>query len=202
MSADEVVDAIGVVPGQATSVWKRIPLEEAKKGSKIAVVERHHATGNVGVAPIVGFGLLRGAIASTVAHDSHNIVVVGTNDTDMLEAVQALRNSGGGLVVVDGQVLRHLPLSIGGLMANATYEEVARDYVRVLDAAKGLCDGTLENPFMTLSFLPLAVIPELKLTDLGLVDVVKGQLVANRGVHVQYEDVQDVDDLYPPTPFT
>ncbi|HSG81977.1 MAG TPA: adenine deaminase [Gemmatimonadota bacterium] len=138
---------------------------------KIAVIERHRATGNVGVGFVRGFGLKRGAIASTVAHDNHNIVVVGTSDDEMMAAARTVAESGGGqAVVADGKVLAAVPLPIAGLMSDLPLEEV-RDRVAAMGAAARQLGGTLPDPLMTMSFLALAVIPELKITDLGLVDV-------------------------------
>jgi adenine deaminase len=138
---------------------------------KLAVFERHRATGNVGVGLVHGFGLQAGALASSVAHDAHNVGVVGTNDADMLAAVRAVADLQGGLVVVRrGTVLASLPLPIGGLMSDLPFEEVAARLDQVEAAARQLgCH--VERPFMALSFLALSVIPSLKLTDRGLVDV-------------------------------
>jgi len=138
---------------------------------KIAVIERHRATGNVGVGFVKGFGLKRGAIASTVAHDNHNIVVVGASDADMLAAARAVGETNGGQVVVaDGRILAGVPLPIAGLMSDLPLEEVKERVAAMTRAAREL-GGTLPDPLMTMSFLALAVIPELKITDLGLVDV-------------------------------
>ena len=144
---------------------------------KIAVVERHCATGNVGIGFVRGFGLKRGAIGSTVAHDSHNLVIVGTNDQDMLKVVETIRKMGGGLVVVsEEKVLASLPLPIAGLMADLSVVEVDHRLKSLLNAAKRLgCN--IPDPFMTLSFLSLPVIPDLKLTDKGLVDVGQFKIV-------------------------
>jgi adenine deaminase len=138
---------------------------------KIAVIERHRGTGNVGLGFVRGFGLERGAIASTVAHDNHNIVVVGASDADMMSAARTVAESGGGqAVVADGRLLAHVPLPIAGLMSDLPLEEV-RDRVDAMTRAVRELGGTLPDPLMTMSFLALAVIPELKITDLGLVDV-------------------------------
>ncbi len=144
---------------------------------KMAVVERHKATGNVGLGLVQGFGLARGALASSVAHDSHNIVVVGTTDDDMLAAVLAVKQMGGGLVcVADGKVLAGLPLPVAGLLSERRMQDVATGIADCIDAAHEM-GCKLDDPFMTLSFLCLPVIPELKLTDRGLVDVNKFQFV-------------------------
>lgn len=144
---------------------------------KIAVIERHNATGNIGLGFVRGFGLKRGAIASTVAHDNHNIVIVGTDDDDMLAAARTVAASGGGqAVVAGGQTLASVPLSIAGLMSELPLEEV-RDRVEAMTQAARQLGGTLPDPLMTMSFLALAVIPQLKITDLGLVDVAEFRLV-------------------------
>jgi adenine deaminase len=144
---------------------------------KIAVMERHRATGNVGLGFVQGFGLKRGAIGSSVAHDSHNLVIVGTNDEDMLETVMAIQKMGGGLAVVSGgKVLASLPLPIAGLMTDGSVIQVNHQLETLLQAAKSL-GCKLPDPFMTVSFISLPVIPELKITDKGLVDVNKFKIV-------------------------
>jgi adenine deaminase len=144
---------------------------------KMAVIERHHGTGNVGLGLVTGVGLTQGAIASSVAHDSHNLVVIGASDQEMRSAVAAIAEMGGGLVVVaDGQVRARCPLPIAGLMSEQPIEEV-RDQVEALSEAAHTLGCTLPDPFMTLSFLALPVIPRLKLTDKGLVDVERFELV-------------------------
>lgn len=142
---------------------------------KIAVVERHKKTGNIGLALVDKFGLENGAIASTVAHDSHNIVVIGDSDEDMLLAIKELERVGGGITLVSqGKVLDTLVLSIGGLMSEEPLDLVNDKLNKMLDIAyeKLKVNRDIE-PFMTLSFIPLPVIPDLKLTDLGLFDVGK-----------------------------
>jgi adenine deaminase len=144
---------------------------------KIAVVERHHGTGNLGLGLVKGVGLLEGAIASTVAHDSHNLVVIGTSDDEMRAAVAAVASMGGGQVVVAQEEVRALcPLPIAGLMSGRPLEEV-RDQVAELTRAAHSQGCTLPDPLMTMSFLALPVIPHLKLTDRGLVDVDAFQIV-------------------------
>jgi adenine deaminase len=150
--------------------------DPARDLAKIAVIERHHATGRVGLGFVTGFGLQRGAFASTVAHDAHNIIVVGVDDDAMAACVARLAELGGGIVVVDGERTVELPLPVAGLVSDAPAEEV----VECLDAAHAaLADmGVgLGAPFMALSFLGLSVIPSLKLTDHGLVDVERGEVV-------------------------
>lgn len=138
---------------------------------KIAVVERHRATGNIGLGFVKGFGLKSGALASSVAHDAHNIVCIGCTDGDMHTAVKAVEEMKGGLAVVrDGRLVEGLALPIGGLMSDRPLGEVAEGWRKMRRAAAGL-GCTLEEPFMVLSFLALPVIPDLKITDRGLVDV-------------------------------
>jgi adenine deaminase len=144
---------------------------------KIAVVERHKETENIGLGFVKGFGLKEGAIASSVAHDSHNIIVVGARDEDMAQAVHGIAEMHGGLIVVkEGKVLASLPLPIGGLMSDRSIEEV-QDKLILLHRAAREMECTLEEPFMALSFLALPVIPELKITDMGLVDVTRFEIV-------------------------
>jgi len=138
---------------------------------KITVIERYGATGNMGLGFVKGFGLKEGALASSVAHDSHNIVCIGCSDGDIYEAVKAVEEMRGGLAAVkDGQVVDRLALPIGGLMSDRPLQEVAEGWRKMRRAAADL-GCTLEEPFMVLSFMALPVIPELKITDRGLVDV-------------------------------
>jgi adenine deaminase len=140
---------------------------------KLVVVERHRATGNVGVGFVRGFKLRKGALASTVAHDAHNVVVVGVSDEDILAAIAALVKMQGGLVAVaEGQVQAALALPIAGLVSDQPLDRVMQD-VSALDAAAHALGCDLPAPFMSLSFVSLSPIPELKLTDQGLIDAVK-----------------------------
>jgi len=140
---------------------------------KVAVIERHNKTGNIGLALVEKFGLKNGAIASTVAHDSHNIIVIGDNDEDMLTAVDELERVGGGITLVsDGRVLETLRLSIGGLMSEESLEIVDEQLNKMLEIAYEKLNVNKDiEPFMTLSFIALPVIPDLKITDLGLFNV-------------------------------
>jgi adenine deaminase len=177
---------IGVVPNQiiTTALLLSPKIKDGKVVSdvdrdilKMGVVERHKATGNVGLGLVQGFGLASGALASSVAHDSHNIVVVGVSDEEMLAAVMAVKQMGGGLVAVaDGKILASLPLPVAGLLSERCMRDVAEGIAECINAAHTL-GCKLEDPFMTLSFLCLPVIPELKLTDKGLVDVREFRLV-------------------------
>lgn len=144
---------------------------------KIAVVERHRATGNIGKGFIKSFGLQRGAIAGTVAHDHHNLIVIGADDASMHAAVNAVIEMGGGLVVADGeQILARLSLPVAGLMSESPIESVRSTYDELTAAAQRL-GSTVPDPFMSMSFVALEVIPKLKITDMGLVDVEQFQVV-------------------------
>lgn len=171
---------IELVPGQLIT-RKRFEYVKSKDGFvrtdiesdilKLCVVERHHASGNIGLGLVKGFGLNRGAMASSVAHDSHNVIAVGVSDKEIFEAVEKVRLMGGGLAVVCGnETLAKTPLEIAGLMSPEPLETLVRQLQEVNVAASSL-GCVLEEPFMALSFLALPVIPELKLTDRGLVDV-------------------------------
>jgi adenine deaminase len=145
--------------------------------AKVAVVERHHATGRVGVAFVRGFGMKIGAFASTIAHDAHNLVVIGVNDDDMLTCVERLREIGGGLVAARaGEVVGELPLEVAGLMSVRPAAQVAAT-LHGLEAQLRTMGVSLQTPFMYLGFLALSVIPELRITDQGLVDVRSFELV-------------------------
>jgi adenine deaminase len=187
LRADGPCRVIGLVPDQIVTehlVVDEPTLEDGQVVAdptrdllKLAVVERHRASGRVGVGLVRGFGLQRGALASSVAHDAHNIGVVGACDADMRRAVEAVADLDGGLVVVcDGQVEAALPLPIGGLMSDLPFERVAERLEAVEHAACEL-GCRVERPFMALSFLALSVIPRLKLTERGLVDVEAWRLV-------------------------
>jgi adenine deaminase len=177
---------IGVVPMQLLTTAEHVQptvrdgetvADPARDLVKIAVVERHHASGRVGIAFATNLGLRRGAYASTVAHDAHNIVVLGVDDEDMAACVRRLGELGGGIAVADGgRVVEELPLPVAGLMSDRPLLEV---YDRLLALEARLRDMGVagEAPFMTLSFLALSVIPELKITDRGLVDVGRFQIV-------------------------
>jgi len=181
---------IGVVPNQIiTKALLLLPkIVDGKVVSdvdrdilKMGVVERHKATGNVGLGLVQGFGLASGALATSVAHDSHNIAAVGVSDEEMRTAVTAVEQMGGGLVAVaEGKTLASLPLPVAGLLSEGYMRDVAEGIAECIDAAHSM-GCKLEDPFMTLSFLCLPVIPELKLTDKGLVDVREFRLVGMFG---------------------
>ena len=171
---------IGIVPGQVVTEHLVLPAsyrageltaDPGRDIAKLAVIERHGGRGGIGLGLVRGLGLRTGAIASTVAHDAHNLVVAGMRDDDMLFAARRLDEIGGGVVVVaDGRVLAELALPIAGLLSPLPIAEVA-GRLDALDAAARALGSRLEHPLMTLSFLALSVIPSLKLTDQGLVDV-------------------------------
>ena len=179
-SDQSLAKIIQLIPDQIVTrkVMKRVRLNEGVAHPnvkedilKIAVVERHKATGNIGIGFVQGFGFMKGAIGSSVAHDSHNIVLVGTNDADMLKAVEVIQAMKGGLVaVLEGKVLASLPLPIAGLMSEGSVAQVNLQLEALHRASKTL-GCKIPDPFMILSFLSLPVIPELKITDKGLVDV-------------------------------
>jgi len=178
---DGPVRVIGVTPGQLTTsslVMDPVdPADPAGALAKVAVLERHRGTGRIGVGFVTGFGLRRGALASTHAHDAHNVVVVGVDDADMAAAARRLAELGGGQVVVaGGDVVAEVPCPIGGLLSDRPAEEVAAQ-VRSLDRAARSLGVTLPAPFMAMSFLALSVIPELRITDRGLVDTNRFELV-------------------------
>jgi adenine deaminase len=177
---------IGLVPGQI--ITESLVEQPAVRGgeaiadaerdlAKIAVIERHLGTGRIGLGFVRGFGLRRGALASTLSHDAHNVVVVGMDDTSMAFAIRRLANLGGGIVVVDGaQALAELPLPVAGILSDAPLAQVVAGSDAVVDAAREL-GCSIEAPFQLLAFLALSVIPSLKITDRGLVDVDRFELV-------------------------
>ncbi|GKU32261.1 adenine deaminase [Clostridium folliculivorans] len=176
--SSELCNVIEIVPNSLIT-YHRVEKVDIDKGMfapsiskdqlKMAVIERHHSTGNIGLGIVKGFGIKNGAIATTVAHDSHNIVVVGTSDEEMFLAVNRLIEMGGGIAVASGkEVIASLPLAIGGLMSENSYLEV-QEQLHTLNQSLSVIGAYKDfNPFLTLSFLTLPVIPEIKLTDAGL----------------------------------
>ena len=135
---------------------------------KLVCVERHHATGRVGVGYVQGFGLQRGALASSIAHDAHNIVAVGADDADILRAIAVVAENAGGLAVVaDGEILAQMALPIAGILSDLPLADTAASYERLEDAA-GALGSTLPSPFGLLAFMALSVIPEARVTDRDL----------------------------------
>jgi adenine deaminase len=180
------IPVIEIIPDQI--ITKRTEIEAAVQNGivlpkidndilKLVVVERHKASGNMGIALVKGFGLKHGAIASSIAHDSHNIISTGTNDPDIFLAIKELERLQGGLTIVaDGRILASLPLPIAGLLSEEPLEQVVQKLEELKKIAEGL-GCILSDPFATLSFLALPVIPEIRLTDLGLVDVMAFKLM-------------------------
>ncbi|HAX71942.1 MAG TPA: adenine deaminase [Firmicutes bacterium] len=147
--------------------------------AKVAVIERHHLTGNIGLGVLKGLELRGGAIATTIAHDSHNLIVAGMNDADMMFAATEIKKMQGGIIVVkDQQVLASIQLEIGGLMTKRCTEDVLIELDKLHDAIYELSPSITFNPFLTLSFLSLPVIPDLKITDKGLFDVTKFEFIS------------------------
>ncbi|HML24421.1 MAG TPA: adenine deaminase C-terminal domain-containing protein, partial [Aggregatilinea sp.] len=168
--ADQLVTQHCIEP--VTTLDGNAVADPARDILKMAVIERHNGTGHMGKGFIHGFGLKRGAIAGTVAHDHHNLVVIGVDDDSMMTAAHAVEEMGGGLVVTDGdRVLAKLPLPVGGLMSDAPVGDIRAALDALLDAARDTLGSGMHDPFMAMSFMALEVIPALKLTDLGLVDV-------------------------------
>ena len=182
----DIVKTLEVIPNQliTKSIYSKIRIEDGNAVSnletdtlKICVIERHRATGNIGKGFVKGFNLKSGAIASTVAHDSHNMIVIGTNDYDMYVAAVALIKCQGGKVVVNnGEIISELPLPVAGIMSDREFDYVVEKSEEVNTAAKSI-GCTLEDPFMTMAFLSLPVIPELKVTDKGVFDTNKFDFV-------------------------
>jgi len=186
LASAETELVIEIVPGQIIT-RKRVEKVKVVDGAivpdidrdilKLVVVERHKATGNIGLGLVMGFGLKKGALASSIAHDSHNIIAVGTSDEDIFMAIKEIERLQGGLVVAaKGKVLASLALPLAGLLSDEPLEVVVSKLEKLERLAKDL-GTTLPSPFSTLSFLALPVIPELRLTDLGLVDVNAFKLV-------------------------
>ncbi len=186
ITASETYPVIEIVPGQIVNkkVMEKMNVVDGavvpdveRDILKLVVVERHKASGNVGVGLVKGFGLKKGALASSVAHDSHNIIAVGTNDLDILKAIEEINRLQGGLVACANlEILAALPLPIAGLLSPEPLDVVVSQHEIVEKTAAGL--GRLPpSPFVILSFLGLPVIPELRLTDIGLVDVTRSKLL-------------------------
>ena len=177
----KVANVIGLVPHQITTEHERMEAKVAEGYAvsdpgrdmlKMAVIERHTGRTKMGLGFVTGFGLRAGALASSVAHDAHNLLVVGVTDEEMMAASKEVCSLGGGQVAVrDGKVLASLPLPIAGLISDRPLSEVAGRAARLREAARSELGCKVEDPFMSLSFLALSPIPKLKLTDQGLIDV-------------------------------
>ncbi|MGL4741072.1 MAG: adenine deaminase [Sarcina sp.] len=177
-----ILNCIGLIPQKLETNHLKLNINDLNLNSKnefiadidndiikLAVVERHHETGNIGLGTLKGLKIVNGAIGSTIGHDSHNIIVAGTNDEDMILVCNRLKEIGGGIVVVkDGQVLADVRLEVAGLMTNRPVGEVLIDMSRLHQSLKLISKDLDFNPFLTLSFLTLPVIPDLKITDKGL----------------------------------
>jgi adenine deaminase len=166
---------IEIVPGQIITRKKMAKISAVpdleRDILKLVVVERHKATGNIGVGLVSGFGLKKGALASSIAHDSHNIIAVGTNDGDIFTAIKEIERLKGGLVVAaGGRVLASLALPVAGLLSDQPLETVASQLEKLKRTAAEM-GSRLASPFATLSFLALPVIPEIRLTDRGVVEL-------------------------------
>jgi adenine deaminase len=178
---------IEIIPGQlmTKAVVEPLTIRDGKVDAdpvrdilKVAVFERHTASGNIGLGFVRGFGLKGGAMGSSVAHDAHNIVVVGDNDADMVVAADKIAGMGGGLVVAQsGEISEALALPIAGLMSNQGIEHVA-EQLKIMRKVCRDMGCRLEDPFMALAFLSLPVIPEIRVTDRGLVDVGQSRIVS------------------------
>jgi adenine deaminase len=182
------LNVIQIIPNKLESMHLKLNLSDIKSMNngnnsafisspeddfvKISVIERHKASGNIGLGILKGLGLKTGAIGTTIAHDSHNLILAGTNDKDMVFAAKELEKMQGGIIVVkDETILANIQLEIGGLMTNRNYTEIEADLKNLHNAIKIIAPDIDFNPFLTLSFLSLPVIPDLKITDKGLFDV-------------------------------
>lgn len=189
-----ILNAIEIIPNKLESIHLKLNISDINSIKdndykfftsstkddllKIAVIERHKASGNLGLGILKGLGISEGAIGTTIAHDSHNLIIAGTNDKDMLFAAKELERMGGGIIVVkDKNILAHIKLEIGGLMTNRTYGEIEFDLKNLHSAIKIIAPQIDFNPFLTLSFLSLPVIPDLKITDKGLFDVINFKFI-------------------------
>ena len=171
---------IGMVPGEIVTEDQGYSdhIDPEWDILKIAVIERHKNTRHIGVGYLHGYGLKRGAVATSVSHDSHNIIVVGANEADMAAAANRVTENKGGIVVMEnGQIRGELVLAIAGLMGDGTLEQVNEALEQAKDAAFALGVNRDIDPFMTLSFMSLPVIPTLRLTTRGVIDVAKQQYV-------------------------
>ena len=176
LACDGKTDVIRMNPHQivTTHLLEEVPVENRyfvpnEVYNKICVVERHGKTGEIGVAPLKGFGVKGGAVATSVAHDSHNLIVAGDNDDDILLAIKAVEEQQGGYAIVaGGRVVDVLPLPIAGLMSDARYEEATAKMAAMLTETRELGISEDVDPFITLSFMALTVIPEIRVTERGI----------------------------------
>ena len=189
LHAEGKIPVIGLVPGQITTKYLKEEVP-AKNGlfcpdsiySKLCVFERHRGTGNIKTAPLKGYGITNGAVATSVAHDSHNIIAAGDNDRDIMKAVEMIQEMQGGYALVqDGKDVGRLPLPIAGLMSTWPAEDIQNRLDSMVQRAREMGISEDCDPFITLSFMALPVIPELRLTDKGLVDVKNFQMIKEKG---------------------
>lgn len=171
----EFFPAIELIPD--TIITKKVSAKISDSISKVCVIERHHNLGTKGFGFVTNYGIKNAAIATSIGHDSHNIIVIGDNDVDMAEAVNALGKSGGIAISKNDEILEHLPLEIAGLISTKPAAEVISQHDKLCKTAReiGVTDGI--EPFLSLAFLPLPVIPEIRVTDMGLFDVTKFEFI-------------------------
>ncbi len=171
----DVITAIELIP--RSIITKKVTVKKYARLSKVCVIERHNQLGTKGLAYVTNYNITDGAIASSIGHDSHNIIVIGDNDSDMALAVNTLGKTGGIAVCSNGNVLSFMPLVIAGLMSSKSAEEVTKEHNSLYEAAAKLNINNEIDPFLSLAFLPLPVIPEIRITDSGLFDVTKFEFI-------------------------
>ena len=179
LPVDGITDAIGMVPGQILTnhLRQEVPAENgyfkpSVQYTKLCVLERHGKNGNIAIAPLKGYGIRDGAVATSVAHDSHNIIAAGDNDGDIALAINHIREINGGYAVASGgRIIGSLPLRVAGLMCDEAFIDTERRTHAILEAVRPLQIADGIEPFISLSFLALPVIPTLRLTDKGLIDL-------------------------------
>lgn len=180
-----ILNAIEIIPNKLETIHLKYNISDLNLNTnefiscttkdnliKVAVIERHKNTGNIGLGVLKGISINSGAIATTIAHDSHNLIVYGTNDFDMIYAANELKKINGGIIVVkEGKTLASISLKIGGIITSSSSKEVISDLNNLHSSLKAISSKIDFNPFLILSFLSLPVIPEIKITDKGLFDV-------------------------------
>ena len=180
-----ILNAIEIIPNKLETIHLKYNISDLNLNTnefiscttkdnliKVAVIERHKNTGNIGLGVLNGISINSGAIATTIAHDSHNLIVYGTNDFDMIYAANELKKINGGIIVVkEGKTLASISLKIGGIITSRSSKEVISDLNNLHSSLKAISSKIDFNPFLILSFLSLPVIPEIKITDKGLFDV-------------------------------
>ena len=174
LRCDRPLGRLGLIPGELVTrnLGVAAQADPSQDILKICVAERHHSTGHLGMGYLTGYGLKKGAVATSIAHDSHNIIAVGASDADLALAINHVKAMGGGIAVVaDGQLMADLPLPIGGLISDQPLEKVNDRLENAKEKARALGDSPGVDPFMTLSFMSLTVIPSLRVTTRGVFDV-------------------------------